>query len=305
MTTSTILLGELIAQLEKLPADGEINWAFASLPITAVDSWRGVYAELALGWGENRRRDQPALRTVGELLQNLRAAVGRTFEGYKGGQFTMGLGTPVWCDNYGEYTQTRIVSVLAASQSTNTYVLHTCFDDAEETQVHLVRDADPLPDADGWEPKVGDRVKLVKDGLSTVGAVGMEGVIKKIEGGQHPYLIELDEGLVYESYAVPEQYRLTRADRDYFVSAVRPAPSGPVVEETVKRVVPIGSDEWADQAERLEWAYIAGIMRELAGRVQPPLPSYIQSAIDIAEARATEGWRTFRARQIGEAMEGK
>ena len=166
-------------------------------------------------------------------------------------------------------------------------------------------DADPLPDADGWEPKVGDRVKLVKDGLSTVGAVGMEGVIKKIEGGQHPYLIELDEGLVYESYAVPEQYRLTRADRDYFVSAVRPAPSGPVVEETVKRIVPIGSDEWADQAERLEWAYIAGIMRELAGQVQPPLPSYIRPAIDIAEARATEGWRTFRARQIGEAMEGK
>ena len=97
----------------------------------------------------------------------------------------------------------------------------------------LVRDADPLPDADGWEPKVGDRVKLVKDGLSTVGAVGMEGVIKEIGGaGQHPYLIELDEGLVYESYAVPEQYRLTRAAREYFDSAVRPAPSGPVVEET-------------------------------------------------------------------------
>ena len=166
-------------------------------------------------------------------------------------------------------------------------------------------DADPLPDADGWEPKVGDRVKLVKDGLSTVGAVGMEGVIKKIEAGQHPYLIELDEGLVYESHAVPEQYRLTRADHDYFVSAVRPAPSGPVVEETVKRIVPIGSDEWADQAERLEWAYIAGIMRELAGLARAPLPSYIQPAIDIAEARATEGWRTFRARQIGEAMEGK
>ena len=169
----------------------------------------------------------------------------------------------------------------------------------------LVRDADPLPDADGWEPKVGDRVKLVKDGLSTVGAVGMEGVIKKIEAGQHPYLIELDEGLVYESHAVPEQYRLTRADRDCFVSIVRPAPSGPVVEETVKRIVPIGSDEWADQAERLEWAYIAGIMRELAGLARAPLPSYIQPAIDIAQARAAEGWRTFRARQIGEAMEGK
>jgi len=166
-------------------------------------------------------------------------------------------------------------------------------------------DADPLPDADGWVPKVGDRVKLVKDGLSTTGAVGMEGVIKEIEGGQHPYLIELDEGLVYESYAVPEQYRLTRADRGCFVSAVRPAPSGPVVEETVKRIVPIGSDEWADQAERLEWAYVAGIMRELAGLARAPLPSYIQPAIDIAEARATEGWRTFRASQIGEAMEGK
>ena len=170
----------------------------------------------------------------------------------------------------------------------------------------LVRDADPLPDADGWEPKVGDRVKLVKDGLSTTGAIGMRGFIRDIDWtGFSPYKIELDEGGVYSSKAIPEQYCWTRADRDCFVSAVRPAPSGPVVEETVKRIVPIGSDEWADQAERLEWAYIAGIMRELAGLARAPLPSYIQPAIDIAEARATEGWRTFRARQIGEAMEGK
>lgn len=159
-------------------------------------------------------------------------------------------------------------------------------------------DADPLPDADGWEPKVGDRVKLVKDGLSTVGAVGMEGVIKKIEGGQHPYLIELDEGLVYESYAVPEQYRLTRADLDYFVSAVRPAPSGPVVEETVKRIVPPEMtlrDWFAGQA-------LAGL---LAGSHKMPG----DSPASRAEERVVEAYAhadaMIRVKQGDEAMEGK
>ncbi len=158
----------------------------------------------------------------------------------------------------------------------------------------LVRDADPLPDADGWEPKVGDRVKLVKDGLSTVGAVGMEGVIKKIEAGQHPYLIELDEGLVYESHAVPEQYRLTRADHDYFVSAVRPAPSGPVAEETVKRIVPgiygivvVGAPERGLEARRTNlW-----LATDAYG-----FRYYTRSEV-LAAAEIL--------RQIGEAMEGK
>ena len=157
-------------------------------------------------------------------------------------------------------------------------------------------DADPLPDADGWEPKVGDRVKLVKDGLSTVGAVGMEGVIKEIGGaGQHPYLIELDEGLVYESYAVPEQYRLTRAAREYFDSAVRPAPSGPVVEETA----PV---RWKHIGEIVQGDYgrlSIGRYDEPTGRVEVRLAVgqwyWLSKAELLAISKTT--------RQIGEAME--
>jgi len=162
----------------------------------------------------------------------------------------------------------------------------------------LVRDADPLPDADGWEPKVGDRVKLVKDGLSTVGAVGMEGVvIKEIEDDSYPYLIELDEGLVYKSHAVPEQYRLTRAARDYFVSAVRPAPSGPVVEETEPKRSPLGWYYQADPKSR-------SVYRCKLGQAWERM-EFTDLEPDAAELRFIADTIESAARQIGEAMEGK
>jgi len=176
------------------------------------------------------------------------------------------------------------------------YVAHPTWDESGRVLVlnveypegwSLVRDADPLPDADVWVPKVGDRVKLVKDGLSTTGAVGMEGVIKKIEDRTYPYLIELDKGLVYKSHAVSHQYRLTRADRGCFVSAVRPAPSGPVVEETVKRIVP--------------GRY--GVVEVRASAVKNGVWLFDLRKANPSKAEVLAAAETLR--QIGEAMEGK
>ncbi|MDF2809534.1 MAG: hypothetical protein K0S56_565 [Microvirga sp.] len=60
--------------------------------------------------------------------------------------------------------------------------------------------------------KTGDRVRLIADGLSTVGAVGMLGTVRFIAPGiEHPYQIELDEGGKYESHAVTDAYRWTWA----------------------------------------------------------------------------------------------
>jgi hypothetical protein len=84
-----ITLGQLIDTLKSadqslLVADG----------FTEPDSWRGVYAFL---------RFSPARNTfVKDMLFYAHGAIGATFEGYKGGNYTMNRETPVFIDGYGE-----------------------------------------------------------------------------------------------------------------------------------------------------------------------------------------------------------
>lgn len=92
-----LLLGELIARLEAIADKSKlVVYDFDNMKPTSLDSWRGAYAELALGYDETREI------TINELLEKLQYAVGHTYEGYKGGDFTMGKGTPIWVANYGE-----------------------------------------------------------------------------------------------------------------------------------------------------------------------------------------------------------
>lgn len=58
------------------------------------DSYRGYYSDLSIEPGAN-----PI--TVGEMLTKAKAALGATFTGYKGGDFVMGEGTPLWASEYG------------------------------------------------------------------------------------------------------------------------------------------------------------------------------------------------------------
>lgn len=87
--------------------------------------------------------------------------------------------------------------------------------------VEPVAEAEPevaVAEATATPLKVGDRVVLVKDGLSTTGAIGMAGVIRTVstyDGNDHPYQIELDAGGTYKTRAAgPEQYRWTWAAAD-------------------------------------------------------------------------------------------
>jgi hypothetical protein len=57
-------------------------------------SYRGHYEELAFEPARNT--------TVGAMLKAAQSANGRTFEGYKGGDFTMGDYTECWLSHYGE-----------------------------------------------------------------------------------------------------------------------------------------------------------------------------------------------------------
>ncbi|NKC04457.1 hypothetical protein [Brucella haematophila] len=66
--------------------------------------------------------------------------------------------------------------------------------------------------------KVGDRVRLIKDGLSTTGAVGKLATIKSWSGGKvvdnGQYLLNIDGPVDYETLAVQPQY--TRASPECF-----------------------------------------------------------------------------------------
>lgn len=86
---SQMTLGRLISELEKLPQDDKIE------ALGEPHSYRGYYSDLAFG-------KNSAETTVGELLVMLKTeCLGKTFTGYKGGEFFMDEHTPLWIARYG------------------------------------------------------------------------------------------------------------------------------------------------------------------------------------------------------------
>lgn len=94
---SQVTLGEMIMTLKNFPQDTEVVGVSAE-----CDSYRGYYSDLAF---------EPGNTTVGKLLEVAESALGKTFERYKGGDFTMNKITPTWCANYGSCGQ-KIVSLI-------------------------------------------------------------------------------------------------------------------------------------------------------------------------------------------------
>lgn len=119
-----LMLGELIEKIKACGLTyGEENlpktmmFDFGSAVPTCLNSSRGDYSELALGYrldGYDRHFKEndakPSLAT--DLLSDLESAIGSTFEGYKGGEYKMTKDTPVWVDNWGNCSNTAIVDVI-------------------------------------------------------------------------------------------------------------------------------------------------------------------------------------------------
>lgn len=111
-------LGEIILKLEPIVekqkqrlADGQteatVVYDFEYLFPNMIDSWRGSYSELALNFtstGNNMK--------VTDFYCLLKDAVGKTFTGYKGGEFTMSRQTPVWVANYGNSGNTAVIEIV-------------------------------------------------------------------------------------------------------------------------------------------------------------------------------------------------
>jgi hypothetical protein len=79
---------------------------------TTVQSWRGVYAEAALGWTNHDFDYDAKETTVDDLIAELEKAIdGRKFTGWKGGEFSYNEDTEIHVDNPGECTHTEIINV--------------------------------------------------------------------------------------------------------------------------------------------------------------------------------------------------
>jgi len=96
-SATQMTLGDLIKFLESADSPKEIKG------LGDLDSYRGYYSDLAF---------EPAVetKTATELLEQCKSAMGKIFQGYKGGDYVMGETTPLWLANYGSCGP-RIVSI--------------------------------------------------------------------------------------------------------------------------------------------------------------------------------------------------
>lgn len=118
-------LGELIEALEstyKVPLpdyfnstpekERQIYYDWCDLrPSATLHSYRGYYDHLAAGIEADRSI------YVAEFLKGCREAMGHTFTGYKGGEYTMDAKTPVWVADYSKCPGFGIVGVTCDGYS--------------------------------------------------------------------------------------------------------------------------------------------------------------------------------------------
>lgn len=110
-------LGELVEMLAPLEADACVMFDFCGcFPLPEVDSYRGYYEDLAIGWSEYEAgRFEPA--TVSQIYSTLSGAIGSTYGGWKGGEFTMRSDSRLWVSNPGSSSGVAIVGVTPAGKT--------------------------------------------------------------------------------------------------------------------------------------------------------------------------------------------
>lgn len=92
------MLKDLIEWLEKQNPDAVVPHGFGE-PM----SFRGYYEDVAFEPLENAR--------LGDMLEHARDALGKTFTGYKGGEYTMKDYTDCWIASYGSSYQADKIGV--------------------------------------------------------------------------------------------------------------------------------------------------------------------------------------------------
>lgn len=94
--TRTMMLINLIQWLEEQDQTAIVRFGFGE-----PHSFRGYYEQLAFEPVENA--------VIGDMLAHAKSALGKTFTGYKGGEFEMDEHTDCWISEYGtSYQATKI-----------------------------------------------------------------------------------------------------------------------------------------------------------------------------------------------------
>ena len=119
----TMTIGEVLDKLAKQNPKAEVYFDFCAFIPTEVFSWRGIYAEAAIGY----RKEGPRV-LVPQLIQAINKAIdGRTYGGWKGGEYRYSRDTPLHVDASGESTDTDIVDITGNDAYV---VLHTKFSES-------------------------------------------------------------------------------------------------------------------------------------------------------------------------------
>lgn len=125
MGQGVMTLGELVARLENAQLKGAKKVAIDGPDDLLgdgeekhpghVDSYRGVYAHLAI-----EPTSTPC--EIEDLIARLREADGKTFTGYKGGNFTMNRNTPIWVSRRGEASEYAVVDVVFGDYGSTAFI---------------------------------------------------------------------------------------------------------------------------------------------------------------------------------------
>ena len=104
-------LGQFIKKLEQLikkHGNQRVYFGFGETYPTDVNSWRGDYSQLALGWNCNYCQSANSEK----LLRICKTAGISTFQGYKGGEYNMNYDVGLYADNWGISSQTIITNII-------------------------------------------------------------------------------------------------------------------------------------------------------------------------------------------------
>lgn len=151
-----LTLGKIINLLENVKnKDLPIVFDNGEIP-SCLGSWRGVYAELYIGYDGDRNcyssdevekyypefnitlykqidSNLPDKPTVQDMLDLCKRSLGRSFTGYKGGDFTMDENTPLWVSqhgtsagfDYGEESEVYNTKVVGVTELPEAVVIDT------------------------------------------------------------------------------------------------------------------------------------------------------------------------------------
>ena len=117
-------INEILKELRRAKPDGRVYLSFCRCVPTTVRSWRGIYAEPALGWQPGGYScDVKEYPTAASLIAELERAIdGREYTGWKGGEYKYAGNETLHVDNSGDCTNTEIQRVEVKEWEV---VLHT------------------------------------------------------------------------------------------------------------------------------------------------------------------------------------